>query len=184
MAIKEDLQALSEKNEALEKELAALKTQKAAVVLADGNTPMTNAEIKELTAMGYVIGNRTRRPIEGHDEKDLARWDEWHMELRLKNITRDGKTVSMPYEAYAVKKLKVNIVSPADVIVKLNNIRDYRLNAAPNYHMYYFPQNTIEAGKTYPCTTYFETVGKGVNETVKENIVFVGIEAATKCEKV
>lgn len=127
-----------------------------------------------------VIGNKNQKLSEGHDESGLQKWEKWEIELRLKPVMRDGKETGVPYEFYAVKLVRPNIVGDNKTFQQINKQVDYRLTSRPNYHVYHFPAGSVEAGKTYACSTYFETVGKGVSEKSIERILFVSQEAATK----
>lgn len=134
---------------------------------------------KAVVPEGSVIGAINQKLTTGHSEDSTQRWEEWEIELRLKPVSRDGREISMPFEFYAVKKLRGNLVGADKTYQKINNQKDFRLVARPNYHVFFLPAGSVEVGQTVKCSTWFQTVGYGVTEKQMERILFVGIEKAT-----
>jgi len=114
-----------------------------------------------------------------HKADGIQKWDKIEIELRLKTANVRGKEVSVPYEFYAIKVLQSNMIGADVTFQKMNKQTDFRLTSRPNYHVYMFPAGTVEPAKTYKCDIWFETVGKGVNESQIDRILFVGNERAT-----
>lgn len=143
--------------------------------------PYTKSEISSLTKEGHVIGDPRSPLTTGHMEETTQKWEKWEIELKMKSESIHGfqGPQGVPYEFYAVKKIRGNMVGSADSFQSMNKQVDFKLTTRPNYHIYHFPAGTVEAGKTMPCSWFIETQGKGVEETNNLRVKFDGIEIAT-----
>lgn len=143
----------------------------------------TPAEVAALNKEGHSIGAPGQKLSEGHTDESIAKWEKWEVELFLRNEMRDGKEVGVPYEFYAVKLLRGGLSGSKETFQAMNKQADFRLTTRPNYHNYIFPAGSVEAGKRYPCKTFMEKTGRGVDEKHFERIHFEGMEDATGAPK-
>ncbi len=157
----------------LQQELLEAKAQIADLKpeVAPKKKDYSKSEIDAFKKEGHIIGNKSQKLSEGHDEEDLQKWDMWLVELDLADVGKlpeIGEAWSIPISLIALKKEKSGKVGNDKNFQEQNKSVNFRERGANKQLFMNFPQNTVEAGKKYDCHYWVETTGIGINN--KKNV--------------